>query len=316
LTIIERLRSVKLAVGLLLYLTVGGVLATLIPQGLDQSYYQGHYPKLLAEFILQTRFDRFFTSLLFLFPSLLFILNLAACSVHRFVRELKKVRGPKRFGPDILHFGLILLSVGAVVSFSSRQEGFVELSVGDKIEIPGGFLLSLVDFQYLTYADGRPKDWISTVKVTKGNETVRERFDIRVNHPLSVGSVTLYQVSHGSQLQLVLEERSGKTLTLTQGERITRGDAALFFMAPDDKTGEGANRKAIIHRVTPAGSSVIRAGVGDKVGDLAVKSIQQTDITGIEAVSDPGLLPVFAAFIIITIGLALTFFQKIGDRPK
>ena len=192
----------------------------------------------------------------------------------------------------------------------------MELSVGDKVEIPGGYLVSLSDFQYLTYDDGRPKDWISTVKVLKGNEVVKESYPIRVNHPLSLGTVKLYQVSHASRLQLVLEEPDGKTLVLTQGERITRGDAALFFMAPEEKAGDAAKRKALIHRVTKTGSSVVRAGAGDRVGDLKVKDLKTVDVTGIEAVDDPGALPVFVSFILILLGLSLTFFQKLGDRPK
>jgi hypothetical protein len=314
LKLIQNLKSLRLAVGLLLYLTIFGGFATLVPQGQDPAYYQGHYPRLIAAIILEAKFDRFFTSLLFLFPSFLFFINLSLCTFDRFRRELRKKRGPKRFGPDILHLGLILLTAGAVISFSGRQEGFIELSVGDKVEMPGGYFLTLTDFQYLTYEGGRPKDWISRVKITRGDAVVRESYDIRVNHPLAVGDVKLYQVSHSIHLQLVLEDAGGKTFNLAQGERLSRGDTALFFMAPEDKASEGTARRAVIHRSSPSGTSVIRAGVGDAVGDLKVKEFRSVDLTGIEAVSDPGSLIVFISFLFIILGLTLTFFHKIRDQ--
>jgi hypothetical protein len=312
--LVKNLKSLRLAVGLLLYLTIFGGIATLVPQGQDPAYYQGHYPRLVAALILEFKFDRYFTSLTFLLPSFLFFVNLSLCTFDRFRRELKKKRGPKRFGPDILHFGLILLTIGAVISFSGRQEGFLELSVGDKAEIPGGYLLTLTDFQFLTYDGRRPKDWISRVRITKGAEVVRESYDIRVNHPLTVGSLKLYQVSHSAQLQLVLEDAGGKTYNLSQGERISRGESALFFMAPEDKTSEGGGRRAVIHRSSPSGTSVIRAGVGDAVGDLKIKEFRSVDLTGLEAVSDPGSLIVFVSFLFILLGLSLTFFHKIRDQ--
>ncbi len=36
--------------------------------------------------------------------------------------------------------------------------------------------------------------------------------------------------------------------------------------------------------------------------------------TGLKAVDDPGVVPVIIAFILIGLGLALTFTQKLGDN--
>jgi cytochrome c biogenesis protein ResB len=223
------------------YLTITGTLATLIPQGLDPVYYNSNYPKFVATLILETHFHRFFTSILFLAPAILFFINLTLCTADRFWKELKKKRGAKRFGPDILHFGLILLTIGAIVSFSGRQEGYVELAVGDKVELPDGKLLKLVDFKYLVYPDGRPQDWISTVQVTEGGKTIIEKADIRVNHPLQVGGLKLYQVSHKVSTELLLQDPqdpAGKTIHLVQGDRITRGSTSLFFMAVEKKRNQ------------------------------------------------------------------------------
>ncbi len=312
----QKLKSLKLAVGLLVYLTITGTLATLIPQGLDPVYYNTNYPKFIATLILETSFHRFFTSILFLGPSILFFVNLTVCTIDRFLKELKKKRGPKRFGPDILHFGLILLTIGAIVSFSGRQEGYVELAIGDKVELPDGKLLKLMDFQYHVYPDGRPQDWISTVQVTEGSKTIIEKADIRVNHPLSIGNLKLYQVSHKVTLEILLEDPAGKSIHLMQGDRINRGNTSLFFMAVEDRGTAPAEPRVVLHTSGPGGTRVIRAVKSDKVLDLTVKDIRPVNITGLEAVSDPGTTLVFVAFLVVIVGLTVTFAQRLKTLPK
>lgn len=311
----QYLKSLKLAIALLVYLTIAGSLSTLIPQGLDPVYYSSHYPKFVATLIIETHFNRFFTSLLFLGPAILFFINLTLCTVDRFRKELKKKRGPRRFSPDILHFGLILLTIGSIVSFSGRQEGYVELAIGDKVELPDKKLLKLVDFQYLMYPDGRPQDWISTVQITEGPKTIIEKADIRVNHPLKVGHLKLYQVSHKVTTEILLEDPSAKTIHLMQGDRITRGNTSLFFMAVEGK-GASSSPRVVLHTSGPAGTRVIRAEKGDKVLDLSVKDIRPMNITGLEAVTDPGTTLVFVAFLIVLIGLSMTFIQKLKTLSK
>ncbi len=316
-SVYQYLKSLKLAVVLLVYLTITGTLATLIPQGLDPVYYNSHYPKFVATLILETHFNRFFTSLLFLGPAILFFVNLTLCTVDRFRKELKKKRGLKRFGPDILHFGLILLTIGAIVSFSGRQEGYVELAIGDKVELPDGILLKLVDFRYLVYPDGRPQDWISTVQITEGPKTIIEKADIRVNHPLTVGRLKLYQVSHKVTTEILLEDPAGKTIHLMQGDRINRGNTSLFFMAVEDKgASTQSGPRVVLHTAGPMGTRVFRVGKTDKVLDLTVKDIRPMDITGLEAVRDPGTTLVFVAFLIVLIGLFVTFAQRLKTLSK
>ena len=308
--LMQRLKSVRLTVGLLVYLAILGGLATLIPQGRDTPFYEGHYPRLLATLILQTGFDRFFSSILFLLPALLFFVNLLLCTLDRFRRELRKRRGPRNFGPDILHLGLLILTVGAVISFSGRKEGYVEMAVGDKVELPGGYLMTLTDFTYIAYPDGRPRDWVSRVDVSREGKTVRSGREIRVNLPLPVGNLKIYQVSHSARLQAVLTDREGGSHPLSRGQRLKLGGVTYFFMTSE---GEGPGATAVFHLSSPEGPRVTRAEAGSRVGDLEVREIVTVDLTGLEAVSDPGSLPVFASFIPILLGLVMTFYRKIRD---
>ncbi|MFQ3621203.1 MAG: cytochrome c biogenesis protein ResB [Spirochaetales bacterium] len=313
---LKKLKSIELAVGLLVYLTFTGTLATLVPQGLDPVYYTSNFPKFLATLILETGFHRFFTSILFLGPAVLFFVNLSICTIDRFRRELKKKRGPKRFGPDILHFGLMFLTIGAIVSFSGRQEGYVELSVGDSVELPDGKLLTLTDFQYLTYPDGRPKDWISTVRVSEQKSILIEKADIRVNYPLKIGKIKLYQVNHKVSREIVLADSTGKTLSLVQGDRTSRGNTSLFFMAIEDRTLPLEQQRVVLHTSGPGGTRVIRANKGDKVLDLTLVEIRPLHITGLEAVQDPGTLLVFISFLLVGLGLMVTFYQRLQSLSR
>jgi cytochrome c biogenesis protein ResB len=305
---LKALKSMKLAVVLLAYLAVAGLLATLVPQGRELAWYQSRHGRLLSLLIVESGFSHFFTSLMFLLPSFLFFCNLSVCAVDRFLRELKKKAG-RRHGPDMLHLGLMLLVVGSVLSFSGRQDGSIDLAVGDGVELPDGRIMKLSGFEYLKYDDGRPKDWISTVEVLKDGKAEIASYPIKVNHPLKLGAITIYQVSHSAQRILVLLDATGAERKLGQGAEISGGGSKLSFMAVDKATG------AAILRLVEAGgkSAVLRAAPGDRVGAFTVGGLRDLDLSGLEAVKDPGFSLVLAALILTATGIFLTFIQKLGD---
>jgi len=138
----------------------------------------------------------FFNSLGFFAIIILFFINLASCFVYRFSRELKKT-GHRNFGPDILHGGLILFMVFALLSTYNRMEGQIALTAGQTANMPDGSVLTLDDFEYQRYDNGRPRDWISYLTVENNNNIVISRYPLRVNHPLKLNGYTLYQSSYG-----------------------------------------------------------------------------------------------------------------------
>ena len=228
----KKLKSVKLAIVLIATIAVGSLLATLIPQGGTSEEYFKLYPKLIAELVTQTGLTRYFRSILFLIPIFLFFINLGACSLDRFLRELHK-KGRRRHGPDILHVGLLLLIVDCIVSFSGRAEGSVRLSEGESVELPGGEVLRLVSFTDSRYADGRPKDWTSVVSIAKDGKPLKENVEIRVNKPLRIGNVSLYQASYASDLGVVVTDPAGKTTRLAKGETFEDKGFSVFFMTTE-----------------------------------------------------------------------------------
>lgn len=198
-------KSLKLAAWLIAVLAVGSALATAIPQGLDAESYAAAYGKLLGGLVFRSGLADFFVSPLFLAPSFLFFANLSACTMDRLVRELKK-KERRRHGPDILHVGLMLLVVGGILSFSGRAEGAASLAAGESAILPDGRTLRLDRLERRTYEDGRPRDWISTVSVLREGRTEIEGYPLRVNHPLRLGRLTLYQASYAQEGEI---ERSG-----------------------------------------------------------------------------------------------------------
>lgn len=312
-TLFRRLKSVRLAVGLIAYLTVSSILATLVPQGGAPDEYRSLYPGFLADLILQTGFDRFFNSVfLFLLPSFLFFANLSACTVDRFLRELKK-KGSRRHGPDILHVGLILLAIGAVLSASLHREESMTLVPGSRVNLPDGSVLTLKDFRFEQYPDGRPKNWTSVFDLAgKDGKAVKENYELRVNTPLRYGGFTFYQASYTPYPVLELKSRDGLPVELYQGEEIKLGDTAYYFMA---LTGEpaAADTRAVVRVDDGRTPKVLRAAAGEPVGTLSVAGFRQELATGIQAVRDPGYGLVLPAMLIVALGTALTFIQKIKE---
>jgi cytochrome c biogenesis protein len=189
------LRSLKLTVALVSYLVIASAVSTFIPQAQPAAHYRHFYPPALAEFILASGFDHFFSSFFFLAPSCCFFINLAACTLYRFARELKKKAG-KNFGPDILHGGLLLLIVFAFLGVFNRMEGSITLAPGESALLPGGDTLRLENFEFIKYPDGRPRAWISTVTVLSGNKALLQSYPLEVNHPVKLKGLTLYQWSY------------------------------------------------------------------------------------------------------------------------
>jgi len=159
-------RSLKLAIVLILFITLTSLISTLIPQSKELEYYLGSYSRFTAWLIVSSGFDNFFRSFIFLAPSVLFFLNLSTCTFHRFKNRLVK-KAKKRFGPDILHIGLLVMIIGGVVTVAGREEGYSMLEIGESVNVPGGYVLTLENFEFLKYENGSPKDWISTVKVCR-----------------------------------------------------------------------------------------------------------------------------------------------------
>ncbi len=279
--------SVKLAVGLIVYLVVASIASTLVP-GWG---------------------NRFFTSIAFLAPAAAFFVNLAACSIRRFARELRRP-GRRRHGPDLLHLGLMVLMAGAVISYQGKRTGTVNLAPGESATLPDGSTLTVTDFRFDRYADGRPKDWVTTLRITSGGLTVLDGFTLRVNRPLRRSGASYYQSSYGEEWQLGLRVGTDPEVVLHEGEQAKLGGTAVLFMGPENVDGSATGR-AVVRVGEGEAATVVHARPGDLLGEAAVTAVRSVLTTGIQAVVDPGWPVVAAALALVALGTAVTFYQKL-----
>ena len=87
------------------------------------------------------------------------------------IRRVKDKAKP-RYGPDLVHLGLLILIAGGVITALGRQETTWSLAVGEDAALSSTYALHVLSLQYLKYDNGAPKEWTSTVRITRG-ETSR-----------------------------------------------------------------------------------------------------------------------------------------------
>ena len=300
-------RSVRLAVVLILIIAVLSIISTLIPQGRDPAFYFHSHGVFWAKLVLTLNFDDFFRSPLFLIPVGLFFINLSVCAVDRLVsRERRRAR--HRHGPDLIHVGLLLLIVAAMVSAPGRRESLVYMAKGEEIRLKGEYTVRLVDFEYQEYEDGRPKDWISTVEVYRNGEPVIPSYAIEVNKPLRIAGVRIYQSSFGREDRAQLQDEDGISRTITNGRGFEVEGGVIVFRGIEGKTA------VFEHWEQQSRRAIYRVGIGEAIGEYTVGDLGSRDVTGLKAVKDPGFIPFVIALIIVAAGLTLTLIQKGKDR--
>lgn len=319
-------RSTKLALLLLLIIAFSSLLATFIPQRNEPSFYYKNYPPFFASAILFTHYQAFFRSLVFLLPSALFFVNLFVCSIDRIITRAGR-KTPRRFGPDLIHIGILILMIGGFISLFGKREGSVFLSPGEWVELPNDHKLILISFRRTTYDDGRPKEFISNVDIFKQNRKLAS-YAIEVNRPLKIGRIRVYQESYSIDSSVVLQHED-KPFIVKVDSGFEHGDS-FYFLRTVREEPKGTDRRSEeadqIQNQAPKASAVFEryrdntlvnrytVGVSDDLADFSVQEIIIRESTGLRFVEDRGVIPVFISFIIIGSGLFLTFIQKLGDK--
>ena len=304
------LKSVRLAVVLILVITALSLLATLVPQGRPDAWYQERFPRTLVTLIRLVSFDRFFSSAIFLVPVFLFTVNLGVCAADRLItRERNKAK--RRHGPDLIHIGLLVLIAGGLVTALGRQEKTWPLAVGEDAAISPSYALHLLSFQFLKYDNGTPKEWISTVSVTRDGKQEIASFPIEVNRPLRLQGISVYQASWETEGILELGTKGGQRVKASTGQGFQDGDSFWYFA---DARQERAGWMAVFQEYKGNTLASTRAlGAGETIGPFTVESVSARELTGLKVVKDPGRGPFLAALLLILSGLCLTFFQKRGE---
>jgi hypothetical protein len=306
------LTSVRLALVLIAGIVLLAALSTLVPQGMSGDWYTAHYVPAVAGAILFLRFDVFFRSAIFLALVGLLTVNLGFCTVNRLVGRATRKEAP-RHGPDLIHLGILVLIVGGLVTGLGRREQDIAMVEGDEASIGSGYHLALRSLQFLAYADGSPRDWISTVGVTRTGSPEVSVASIRVNHPLRLRGITVYQAGWEVTGTLRLRDKSGVDVPPpAPGDYFMMGDSRWVF---DGFLHDGQAWSAAFSRYR--GRELVERRTlrpGDAIGPFTVIAVDARDRTGLKVVRDPGMAPFLAALVLISAGMCLTFIQKRRDE--
>lgn len=302
------LKSVRLAIVLIIVIVVLSLLATLVPQGRPVEWYHTHYTPWAFQAVKVFHLDVFFRSAIFLVPVCLFTVNLGFCTVGRFASGGLR----RRYGPDLVHIGLLVLIAGGLTTAFGRQEITWPLVEGEQAGIGSGYTLRLLSFQFIRYSDGSPRDWISTVEVSRNGRQEVESYPIKVNHPLRLRGLTVYQSSWEVRGTLQLKgSDSTEVVSPSPGDYFDQGDSRWMFAAYQRDAGTWAVLFQRFRNGKLAETRILR--VDDTIGPFAVIGISAQEISGLKTVRDPGLRLFLAGAILVTVGLCLTFIQRRGD---
>jgi ResB-like family len=254
----------------------------------------------------------FVRSPFFFIPVVLFAISLGACGVHRVAARLRAGAKP-RFGPDLIHLGLLVLICGGLLSALGRQEKLLSMAAGDQAQIDPSRTLRVLSLGVQRYADGSPREWVSTVAVLRNGSPEIAPFPIRVNAPLRLRGVSIYQATWTTEGVLDLKGAGGEHLSATTGQGFRHGDTLWYFARVQP---EAAGLSAIFEQWKGNEKTGERSvSSGGSIGPFTVVGVSSHDVTGLRVVRDPGFPLVIAALVAIGMGLALAFFQRKKDIP-
>jgi cytochrome c biogenesis protein len=130
-----------------------------------------------------------------------------------------------RLGYLVVHLGILMVIIGAMLSALTREKGFIWLRQGEETdryysrtadaELPLGFSIKAERLRQVMYENGKSvKDWYSELIVSRnGSEILRKT--IQVNDPLTFEGRTFYQAAwnYGYSFTLtVTDKKTGESL--------------------------------------------------------------------------------------------------------
>jgi cytochrome c biogenesis protein len=245
------------------------------------------------------------------------------------------------------HTGLVLLMFGAVIAstFGWREIGFLVPDGSTRaVGHTTGLSIRSNGFVDVYYDDARPKDYYTDVEIIKDGQTVKAG-RLRVNSPLSYGSVSLHQATYGQAAKfLITDAATGAVLwndsvpvfvsanrafaqqfVDAAGEMEPTGVQRLDDLgvtlrivgsagSQDEKIGVGQMAVAVFdNRAAKAGAGPIGTGRLDPGGAVTIGGLtfmfqREVRFTGLQLTHNPGLPIIIAAAALIFFSTVITFY--------
>jgi len=204
-----------------------------------------------------------------------------------------------------------------------------------------GFNVQCEDFSVDFYENGAPKEYISELNFIFNGETVKQK-TLKVNHPAKFNGIRFYQSSYGTipgEKISIRVTKSGdkpvdRVFDIKAGELIPLPDDDAPIIITDIKEDFMRMGPAVQIIVKPPGNNDIRLwlfknmeiikarmpGMFDQFPTLNpsaykpytfhLNDLETRYYTGLQVNKDPGVGFVYAGFIMIIIGLYITFFTS------
>jgi len=237
----------------------------------------------------------------------------------------------------ISHAGLVGFLLAAAVTSRFGFESGILLPVGQAVPVESIGSANLISVKNLAFeaprdATGRFTDFTTDLAVYQGGREIARKI-IRVNDPLSAGGYTFHQNFFGPAIDLTVRARAGGLLWsgpvpldatasgLPTGQLVVPGRNAviqlvmakpgtatpLFVVAVRptaiDAAGNPTAYQTLFQGLAGPGDSAAPDGV-----DFDVKVDAISAYSGIIARRDPGAPIVWASFLLLVLGLAITFY--------
>ena len=245
-----------------------------------------------------------------------------------------------RLGVYIVHFSVVLLLIGGLIGSIFGFDGFVNIAEGESAhsiqlrnspqKLQLGFEVRCDDFDVSFYDTGAPKEFRSSLTILKEGKPVYQK-DIIVNDPMEYEGIRFFQSSYGNlppnEVMLNLTSKStgmiyshkaalGKEIVIP--ENLGTLTLKKFTRAADFR-GQNIG-EAFIGVLTPPNGNPVevtlplrfprfdRMRKGDVV--IAIADYLPRYYTGLQVSRDPGVWVVYIGFILMIIGIYITFFMS------
>ncbi len=245
-----------------------------------------------------------------------------------------------RFGVYMVHLSVLLLLIGSLIGSIFGFNGYVNIPEGETVSSISlrssqqvkniGFGIRCDDFKVSFYDSGSPKEFRSSLSIIEGGNLVLQK-DLIVNDPLRSKGISFFQSSYGP-----LPPRDFTlSFTSTETGKVYR-ESATIGQQIDIPEGLGkliikGFRNSAVFRGNNIGEAFLGT-LTQKNGDsifillplrypsfdrkrkddviVSVDGYKQRYYTGLQVTGDPGVLVVYTGFIMMIVGIFITFFMS------
>ena len=245
-----------------------------------------------------------------------------------------------RLGVYVVHFSVVLLLIGGLIGSIFGFDGYVNIPEGESAQsvqlsnsnqkLQLNFEIRCDDFNVDFYDTGAPKEFRSALTIFKQGKAVLQK-DIIVNDPLRFEGISFFQSSYGAMppSEAILNFTS-KATGMVYSKKATLNTPLVIaeelgtfvlqrYIRQANFRGHNIG-EAFVGVLTPPGGSAVEVMLPlkfpsfDKMrkGDvfISVADFVPRYYTGLQVSKDPGIWVVYAGFILMIVGIYITFFMS------